>query len=71
MLQFAIWSQLEAEGLGATIQHYNPIIDKEVKDAFNIPSAWRLIAQMPFGAPTEEPIQKEFVPIEKRVIVIE
>jgi predicted oxidoreductase (fatty acid repression mutant protein) len=71
MLQFAIWSQLEAEGLGATIQHYNPIIDKEVKNAFNIPSAWRLIAQMPFGAPTEEPIQKEFVPIEKRVIVIE
>ncbi|MBI4855158.1 MAG: nitroreductase family protein [Acetobacterium woodii] len=71
MLQFAIWTQLEAEGLGATIQHYNPIIDKEVKDAFNIPSDWRLIAQMPFGGPTVEPIQKEFVPIEKRVIVIE
>lgn len=71
MLQFAIWAQLEAEGLGATIQHYNPIIDKDVKDAFNIPSDWRLIAQMPFGVPTEVPIQKDFVPIEKRVIVIE
>lgn len=71
MLQFAIWAQLEAEGLGATIQHYNPIIDKDVKDAFNIPSDWRLIAQMPFGSPTAEPIEKVFVPIEKRVIVIE
>ena len=71
MLQFAIWAQLEAEGLGANIQHYNPIIDKEVKEAFNIPSDWRLIAQMPFGVPIEEPIQKEFVPIEKRVIIIE
>lgn len=71
MLQFAIWSQLEAEGLGANLQHYNPIIDAEVKDTFIIPSSWRLIAQMPFGNPTEEPIKKEFVPIEKRVIVIE
>lgn len=71
MLQFAIWTQLEAEGLGASLQHYNPLIDNEVRMAFTIPSDWRLIAQMPFGVPTEEPIVKQFVPIERRVIVIE
>ncbi|WP_303870726.1 nitroreductase family protein [Acetobacterium wieringae] len=71
MLQFAIWTQLEAAGLGANLQHYNPIIDKDVKDAFLIPSDWRLIAQMPFGVPTEMPIEKSFEPIERRVIVVE
>ncbi|MBC3900425.1 nitroreductase family protein [Acetobacterium malicum] len=71
MLQFAIWTQLEAAGLGASLQHYNPIIDNEVRNAFTIPSDWRLIAQMPFGVPTEDPIEKNFEPIERRVIVIE
>lgn len=71
MLQFAIWAQLEAAGLGASLQHYNPIIDNEVRNAFLIPSDWRLIAQMPFGVPTEDPIDKNFEPIERRVIVIE
>lgn len=71
MLQFAIWAQLEAAGLGASLQHYNPIIDNEVRNAFTIPSDWRLIAQMPFGVPTVEPNVKDFEPIERRVIVIE
>lgn len=71
MLQFAIWAQLEAAGLGASLQHYNPIIDNEVRNAFTIPSDWRLIAQMPFGVPTEDPNVKDFEPIERRVIVIE
>ncbi|MDP2843713.1 MAG: nitroreductase family protein, partial [Acetobacterium sp.] len=71
MLQFAIWTQLSAAGLGASLQHYNPIIDNEVRTTFLIPSDWRLIAQMPFGVPTEEPITKDFEPIERRVIVIE
>lgn len=70
MLQFAIWTQLEAAGLGASLQHYNPIIDNEVRNAFTIPSDWRLIAQMPFGVPTVEPNVKDFEPIERRVIVI-
>lgn len=71
MLQFAIWTQLEAAGLGASLQHYNPIIDNEVRNAFTIPSDWRLVAQMPFGVPTVEPNVKDFEPIERRVIVIE
>lgn len=70
MLQFAIWTQLEAEGLGANLQHYNPVIDAAVKKEFNIPDSWCLIAQMPFGKPTVPPEQKEFIPIEERVLVV-
>lgn len=31
MHQLVVWTALEAEGLGATLQHYNPLIDDEVK----------------------------------------
>ncbi len=70
MLQFAIWTALEDEGLGANLQHYNPIIDDEVKTLFNIPAHYRLIAQMPFGAKTAEPDAKEVVPGAKRLLVL-
>ena len=69
MLQFAIWTSLETEGMGASIQHYNPLIDKDVKSQWEIPDSWQLIAQMPFGAITEKPGKKEFMPLEQRVKV--
>ena len=31
MHQLVVWAALEAEGLGASLQHYNPLIDDEVK----------------------------------------
>ena len=49
MLQFASWVAIRDMGLGANIQHYNPIIDSRVADEFGIPSGYRLIAQMVFG----------------------
>lgn len=69
MLQFAVWTLLELEGLGASLQHYNPLIDEAVKAEWNMPEGWRLIAQMPFGNPTAEPGEKDFQPIEERVKV--
>ncbi|MFC5446888.1 nitroreductase family protein [Paenibacillus aestuarii] len=60
MLQLVIWTALEQEGLGASLQHYNPLIDDEVKKTWNLPSEWKLIAQMPFGKPTFQPNPKEF-----------
>ena len=71
MLQLVIWTALENEGLGASLQHYNPIIDDEVKKQWSIPEQWQLIAQMPFGLPTAEPDQKEFIPINDRTKVFE
>lgn len=67
MLQFAIWSLLESEGLGASLQHYNQLINDEVQASFKISKSWRLIAQMPFGAITMQPEPKEFNNIEDRV----
>ena len=66
MLQYIAWTLLETEGFGASLQHYNPLIDEKVKSAWDIPSSWKLIAQMPFGLPTALADKKEFVPIEKR-----
>ena len=48
--QFAVWSALANENIGATLQHYNPIIDDEVQARFGIPASWKLRAQMPFGS---------------------
>ena len=62
--KLVVWAALEAEGLGASLQHYNPLIDDEVKKEWNIPGNWKLIAQMPFGNPTSPPGEKEFQPLE-------
>ncbi|MFJ7366532.1 nitroreductase family protein [Peribacillus frigoritolerans] len=67
MHQLVVWTALEAEGLGATLQHYNPLIDDEVKKEWDVPSNWKLIAQMPFGNPTAQPGDKEFIPLEDRI----
>ncbi|NLL72106.1 MAG: nitroreductase family protein [Clostridiales bacterium] len=69
MLQYTIWVAIEEAGLGASLQHYNPLIDDEVKESWNLPSKWKLIAQMPFGTPLAEPGDKEFAPLESRIKV--
>lgn len=69
MHQFAIWTALEEVGFGASLQHYNPIIDEAVAKEFGIPSSWHLNAQMPFGVPVNEPGAKSFKPLEERVKV--
>ncbi|PLR76678.1 nitroreductase [Bacillus sp. V3-13] len=67
MLQYVIWTALEAEGLGASLQHYNPLIDEEVRGEWKIPDNWKLIAQMPFGAITAPAGDKDFQPLDERV----
>lgn len=69
MHQFALWCMLEDAGFGCNLQHYNPIIDDEVRSTWNLPDSWHLIAQMPFGIPTEEPGEKEFNPVEERFLI--
>ncbi|WP_291578208.1 nitroreductase family protein [Clostridium sp. UBA6640] len=67
MHQFAIWTALEIEGFGASLQHYTELIENDVKKEWNIPESWKQIAQMPFGKPTAEPSEKEFQPLEERI----
>lgn len=67
MHQFVIWTALEIEGYGASLQHYNELIEGQVKKEWNIPDKWKLIAQMPFGKPTAEPGEKEYNSLEERI----
>ncbi|KAF5018729.1 hypothetical protein F66182_9288 [Fusarium sp. NRRL 66182] len=69
MQQYFLWTALEAEGLGANLQHYNPLIDEKVAETWKIPSTWTLNAQLVFGGKTAEAGPKEFQPLEERVKV--
>ena len=52
------------------LQHYNPVIDARVKEIFDIPENFKLVAQMPFGGIVSEPDKKEKEDIDKRVTVL-
>jgi len=67
MLQYSLWISLEQAGFGASLQHYNPLIDEEVKKTWNIPEEWELLSQMPFGKPLALPEEKTFVPLDQRI----
>lgn len=67
MLQINIWNALSGEGLGVSLQHYNPLIDDKVREQWSIPHNWKLRGQMPFGKPTSGPQDKDFLPLEDRV----
>jgi len=69
MHQYVIWTSLEIEGFGVSLQHYNALIEEDAKNEWNIPRNWRLIAQMPFGKPTMTPEEKKFNPLENRIKV--
>lgn len=70
MLQQAVWFGLTQAGLGASLQHYNELIEEAVRKEFDIPSTWKMVAQMPFGNPIAQPGAKEFVPVDARLKVI-
>ncbi|KAI1811601.1 Nitroreductase-like protein [Poronia punctata] len=65
MLQFAVWTTLEAEGLGANLQHYNPLIDERVAAEWKIPATWQLTAQVVFGGRGGEAGPKTHKPLEE------
>lgn len=67
MLQISVWSGLRELEIGASVQHYNPVIDSAVRSLFDLPENWKLIAQMPFGGIAAEPDPKEKEDISKRV----
>ena len=67
MVQHVIWTALETAGFGASLQHYNPIIDESVKAEWHLPPEWKLLAQMPFGKPAAQPSPKDFLPIAERL----
>lgn len=71
MHQFNIWTSLGLNGYGASLQHYNELIEKQIKEEWSIPEGWKIRAQMPFGKPTSQPGEKEVKPLEDRVLVFQ
>lgn len=67
MLEYIVWTALEAESAGASLQHYNPLIDDDVKKTWNLPQKWQLLAQMPVGSIEAPAGDKSFLPIDERV----
>ncbi|AKN30268.1 nitroreductase [Clostridium carboxidivorans P7] len=67
--QYIIWTSLEIEGFGVSLQHYNELIEEDIKKEWSIQNNWKLIGQMPFGKPTAQPDEKQFEPLEDRVKV--
>ncbi|GAA5874969.1 hypothetical protein JCM8547_002138 [Rhodosporidiobolus lusitaniae] len=66
---FAIWTALELEGLGANLQHYSNLIEKDLAKEFDVPESWQLTAQLVFGKPLAPAGEKTFQPLENRVKV--
>jgi uncharacterized protein len=66
MHQITLWTALELEGLGASLQHshYVPGVEDGIRSAFDIPSTWSVKAEIVFGAlsgemppkPEKEPV---------------
>lgn len=69
MHQLIAWIMLEDAGFGASLQHYNPLIDDAVKKEFNLPQSWKLIAEMPFGVHAGDTGEKEKEDLNKRMKV--
>lgn len=59
--QFAVWSALHAEGVGASLQHYNPIVDDQVHAEWNVPANWKLRAQLVFGSIEADAAPKSYI----------
>lgn len=71
MVQLIVWSALQAEGLGSSLQHYSPLIDETVQKEWGVPANWKLKAQMPFGNVVKGAGEKTFMPLEDRVKIFE
>lgn len=55
------WVALVDKGLGANLQHCNPVIDEAVAKEWNIPSNWKLRSQLVFGSPETPAGEKEYM----------
>lgn len=71
MLQYMIWLALSEHKIGASLQHYNPLIDEDIHRIFKISKNWYLTAQMPFGSIADEPQPKNFAPLNDRLKIFD
>lgn len=72
--QYGIWLALTELGLGGSLQHMNigfeQGFDKSIKEMFDLPASYELIAQMPFGSIEAPANEKDYIDGDKQVRVI-
>ena len=66
MLQYMVWQALAENEIGASLQHYNELIEADVKKMLSLPESWKILSQMPFGSIEKTPAEKTFLPIAGR-----
>ncbi|WRT63666.1 uncharacterized protein IL334_000589 [Kwoniella shivajii] len=73
ILQYIVWTALETEGYGASLQHFGAMsaeIQADIHKLFDLPPSWKNTALLPFGKPSGPPGNpakaKDFEPLEKR-----
>lgn len=69
MHQYAVWTALASIDIGASLQHYSPIIDDKVAETWDVDKDWELVAQLVFGAIEQPAGDKTFEPLDKRLKV--
>ncbi|WP_413628236.1 nitroreductase family protein [Fructilactobacillus vespulae] len=63
---YSIWVALAEMGIGASNQHYNPLIDDDVRKEFDIPASWTLRAEIPFGSIEAPAGEKDYISDDER-----
>ena len=72
MHQYIVWTALAAEGLGCSLQHYQPGIVPYLRENYGVEESWRCKAQLVFGALGEGTyVEKEKTGLEGAMRVFE
>lgn len=71
--QYGVWLRLAEMDLGASLQHFNvgydQGFDKPIREMFDLPESYELIAQMPFGSVEASAGEKNHIDTEEQVQV--
>ena len=70
MAQYLVWTAFAQEGLGANLQHYDPLVNEWIYEKASVPRTWKVISQMTFGEILAPAGEKSFQPIGERVKVL-
>lgn len=72
--QYGVWLALAEMNLGGSLQHFNigyeQGFDKAIREMFNLPDSYELIAQMPFGSIEQAAGDKEYIDSDVQVQLI-
>ncbi len=71
ILAYALWLALNNVELGVSLHHFNVGDDQFVRDLFNLPDSWEMLAQMPFGRVVNATPKKDRLPAENFLTILD